>query len=209
MHLQLQSHNVSEFRDAIETRASSIAYLAEVAFSSARQPGESMKTLHLLRHAHSDWEENLDDHERPLTSQGRRACAQMDAALQALTPPEVALCSSATRALETYECTQHHWTQCPELRTAPDLYLASPTQIRDIVEDVAEEIARVLIVGHQPGLQQLALSLSAGGSKAHDRLTKQFPTGAIATLELPGKVWKQALRRTGKLTSFIAPQEQG
>jgi phosphohistidine phosphatase len=167
-----------------------------------------VKTLYLLRHAKSDWgDQGLDDHERPLAPRGIRACGALGPHLSTLTPPEIAWCSSATRTQETFALTREHWQTEPSLEVTPELYLAGPSEILRVLRKTPAAIERALVIGHLPGLALLALDLTReDGSDARERAQRKFPTGALATIEIPMKSWNLAWG-CARLTQFVTPRE--
>jgi phosphohistidine phosphatase len=177
------------------------------------------RKLVLLRHAKSAWPD-LPDHERPLAGRGRRDAPVMGRWLRgAGHVPDRVLCSTARRTRETWQLAQ------PELGTAPpvtfedQVYEASAAQLLDLARHAAPAVKTLLIVGHAPGIPELALMLAgaaapAGGSggsgavppAAVDRMRAKFPTAAIAVLELTGP-WDQLGPGAARLTSFVTPRD--
>jgi phosphohistidine phosphatase len=176
------------------------------------------RKLVLLRHAKSAWPD-LPDHERPLAGRGRRDAPVMGRWLRgAGHVPDRVLCSTARRTRETWQLAQ------PELGTAPpvsfedQVYEASAAQLLDLARHAAPAVKTLLIVGHAPGIPELALVLAGaaapadggGGSAvppaAVDRMRAKFPTAAIAVLELTGP-WDRLRPGAARLTSFVTPRD--
>jgi phosphohistidine phosphatase len=145
--------------------------------------------LYLLRHAKSSWDEpGLADHDRPLAPRGRRAAKAMGRYLREQgIEPDLVLCSSATRARQTLKR-----LGLADARIEPDLYAADAATLRRFIP----ETASVMLIGHNPGLQDLALSLVRSGPRLVE-LAAKFPTGALATIELD----------TGELIDFVRPRD--
>ena len=176
------------------------------------------RELVLLRHAKSAWPD-LPDHERPLAGRGRRDAPVMGRWLRAAGHvPDRVLCSTARRTRETWELAQ------PELETAPPVsfedrvYEASAGELLDLARDAPPEVKTLLIVGHAPGIPELALMLagaatpadrgggSDAGPEAVGRMRAKFPTAAVAVLELAGP-WDQLGPGAARLTSFVTPRD--
>jgi phosphohistidine phosphatase len=143
-----------------------------------------MTTLVLLRHAKSAYPSGVADHDRPLNGRGRRDAV---VAGQLLTESvgvfDVALVSTAVRAQTTFELAAAA-LEVRQRRDEPGLYLASPAAMLRRLTDV--DAARVLIVAHNPGTEDLAAELTANtGSEAYRRMRTKFPTSAFAVLEAP------------------------
>ena len=173
------------------------------------------KTLLLLRHAKSSWSEpSLSDFERPLNKRGQKAAPCMGAYLrkQALMP-ELVLCSSARRAAETWELAEPALTNS-ETASVPakhlrSLYLAPPSRILTALRRLPDEIDRLLVIGHNPGMEHLALRLAGPGSKsqARSRLEAKFPTAALAEIHFDAQAWKQLEPGGGRLVRFVTPRD--
>lgn len=160
--------------------------------------------LYLLRHAKSSWDDpSLTDHDRPLARRGRRAAKAMAAHLARHDiVPELVLCSTAVRTRQTSEAV---------LAGAPvlyerELYEARAADLLDRVRRVPDSIGSVLLIGHNPGTEELALWLSRP-SPERDEVAVKFPTGALATLELDGASWSGLVPGRASLTAFVRPRD--
>jgi phosphohistidine phosphatase len=155
----------------------------------------------LMRHAKSAAAKRLgspnlggdgeqSDHARPLNAEGHRAAAAMRTALRAQgLIPDVVLVSSARRTLQTLEALEP-WDDSPLVEPMDRLYLATVPVILQVLRGVSETVRSVLVIGHNPGLHELAIRLLGGqaalpGSPAA-RLADGFPPGALAVFTLSG-----------------------
>jgi phosphohistidine phosphatase len=166
-----------------------------------------MKRLYLLRHAKSSWKDtSLPDHDRPLAGRGRRAAEAIARHLREQDlEPQLVLCSTARRARETLERIQ------PALGTAtvelePDLYAASADALLQRLRRVPDPVASVMLIGHNPGLQDLALDLARSPGTVTELATK-FPTAALATLEVPVSNWHELDHETAEIVAFVRPRD--
>lgn len=161
-----------------------------------------MKTLLLLRHAKSSWKNpTLEDHDRPLKKRGRRAAPRMGrlAREQGLTP-EIILCSTAVRAVETERLFSEEAEFRGELRLEADLYLAEPEAILALLAKAGLRGAeKVMVVGHNPGLEELLARLTG--------VEERFPTGALAEVRLPIESWERIEEAKGELGKLWRPRE--
>jgi len=167
-----------------------------------------MHQLLLLRHAKSSWDDaNQPDRDRPLNKRGRQSAALMRQTMQDLgLNPDVVLVSSARRTLETLEALEP-WTDAPLIEPMDSLYLATAGQLLDAVREVAETVRSVLLIGHNPGMHDLALALCADPNTATARhLAAGFPTAALAefTTSTP---WSRIMPGGGRLVRFVTPRE--
>jgi phosphohistidine phosphatase len=168
-----------------------------------------MHQLILLRHAKAARETaELSDHDRPLTADGRRAAGAMGQAMRrAGLAPDVVLVSSALRTQETLDALEaaQVWDERPNIDTLTSLYMATPGQIRDFLRDLPETVRSALVVGHNPGLQELAQTL-AGPSKAGARLAEDFPTASMAEF-LVTTPWRKLGAGAAALERFLQPAD--
>jgi phosphohistidine phosphatase len=147
-----------------------------------------LKTLYLLRHAKSSWDDpSLADHDRPLAARGRKAASRMAVHMrQAKVRPDLVLCSSATRAVQTYELIASALGSTTEVLVEDDLYGAGDAELLIRLNGVADAVGAALLIGHNPGLQDLALALAGDGdTPGLTKIGDKFPTGALATLSVP------------------------
>jgi phosphohistidine phosphatase len=163
-------------------------------------------TLFLLRHAKSSWDDpELPDRERPLARRGRRDAQSIAKHLVRLgVEPGLVLCSSAVRTRETLELVR------PALETSTvlledGLYAASSDELLTRVRRVPDAVASVMLIGHNPGLQELALVLASSGEELR-RLETKFPTCALATLDL-ATIWSRLAPAEAILASYIVPKQ--
>lgn len=171
-----------------------------------------MRHLYLLRHAKSGWDdESLDDHDRPLEPRGERACEAIGPLLARAVPgPQLALCSSARRAVDTMERVLTHLSPVPPLRIDASLYLAGTSDLRAALAQVEERFSSVLMVGHNPGMHQLAVELAGeGDAEALEKLGRKLPTAALVELRLAGDDWSQTAPGAGRLVRFARPRDLG
>ncbi len=162
--------------------------------------------LYLLRHAKSSWEDpRLPDHDRPLAPRGRRAARRLGDHLRgtAAGEPALVLCSSAARARETLELLD---LRAP-VSVEPELYGASSQRLLERLRRVPAALPSLLLVGHNPGIEELALLVAAEGPLRTAVATK-FPTGALATLAFEGG-WDGLRRGGGEIAAFVRPRDLG
>lgn len=168
------------------------------------------KRLILLRHAKSAWDNSSTaDIDRPLSSRGRKAAPLICAHLgrQGLIPGLV-LCSSARRTVETLDLVSAGWPAKPVVKKLKSLYLAMPREMLRKVQAVGTEADCVMLVGHNPGIADLASWLTGEGDPAkRANLARKFPTGAIAVIEFNVEDWRDADAETGRLVEFATPKQ--
>jgi phosphohistidine phosphatase len=170
-----------------------------------------MRQLLLLRHAKSSWDEpHLSDHARPLNMRGNQAAAAMAREMRRLgLLPDLVLVSSARRTLQTLAALEP-WAEPPRIEPMDALYLAPASDLLDALRNAAPTARCVLLVGHNPGLHDLAMMLAGvqRGSTDKDiqRLANGYPSGALSefTVDVP---WTM-LGKTGvRLTRLLLPSD--
>jgi phosphohistidine phosphatase len=119
--------------------------------------------------------------------------------------PELGLCSSAVRAQQTLERLRPGLGQHPEVKIEDRLYEASESGLLERLREVPEEVSSVMMIGHNPAIERLALDLANAGHEL-ESLARKFPTGALATLELPGS-WRDLEPDTAQLVGFVKPRD--
>ena len=161
-----------------------------------------MKTLLVLRHAKSSWDDPaLDDHERPLNERGRRDAPRMGELVRGYgLMPDVVISSDAVRARLTAEAVVKAARYAGEILLDPNLYMAGPADILSLLRTVREKAETVMIVGHNPGLEELVAQLTG------DR--QDLPTAALAQIVLPIDRWRDLKPSTrGTLVRHWRPKE--
>ncbi|MFE6281501.1 SixA phosphatase family protein [Streptomyces sp. NPDC057877] len=164
--------------------------------------------LVVLRHAKSAWPDDVADHERPLAPRGRRDAPAAGRALaEADCLPDLALCSTALRARQTWELAAAQWGTPPPVRHDPRLYAATASALLAAVHETPPEVGTLLLVGHNPGLEELVLTLAGDAlADALDRLRTKFPTSALAFLSWYGTTWEALTPGTALLTGLSVPR---
>ncbi|MGB8840359.1 MAG: histidine phosphatase family protein [Aliidongia sp.] len=166
-----------------------------------------MKHLTLIRHAKAvDASEGGQDHERGLRERGRMAAAELGRHL-AVAPPALILCSTATRTRETVAYAVASWPRLPVIRYLPGLYLASAGGLLRQIEQIEPTFETVWLVGHNPGLHELALQLArhAAGAERFPELAQRFPTAARARFAIDADRWQDLGQARLTLLEFVVP----
>jgi phosphohistidine phosphatase len=167
-----------------------------------------MNSLALLRHAKAVPQDTGEDRARPLSPKGERAMADLGAWVQAQgLAPALVLCSPAARTRQTFALLLPFLAGAPEIKYEEALYLADAAELMARLRRVPARHESVLVVGHNPGLHELALLLlhSGAGAKAR-RLRDAMPTGALASFALDGP-WAALDRGAARLAEFVTPKE--
>ena len=164
-----------------------------------------MRFLYVLRHAKSSWKSGAPDHERPLAGRGRRAANTICRYVREHgLEPELVLCSTARRARETLERIEPGLGS-PGVRFEQSLYEATSGALLDRLRVVPDDVGSVMLIGHNPGLQQLALDLARPAAQVQE-LEAKYPTAALATLALRAP-WRRIEPGTAELVGFARPRE--
>jgi phosphohistidine phosphatase len=171
-----------------------------------------LRQLLLLRHAKSSWDDSsLPDHDRPLNARGHAAAAAVRGAMRNLgLAPDIVLVSTAKRTMQTLEALEP-WEETPLVEVMETLYLATVVQLLQHLRGIAETARSVLLIGHNPGLHELAKLLvgPAAMSLANRdlrRLAEKFPTGALAEFAIPG-AWHSLGEGGGRLLRLLDPRD--
>ncbi|MEV8592152.1 histidine phosphatase family protein [Streptomyces sp. NPDC052012] len=170
-----------------------------------------LRHLVVLRHAKSARPQGVPDHARPLAPRGLRDAPAAGRALaEADMLPGLALCSTAVRARRTWELAAAQWGTPPPVRYDPRLYGAGVHDLLAVVHEVPAEIETLLLVGHNPGLEDLILTLAGDGlDDTLDRVRTKFPTSAVAVLSWRGTAWRDLTPGGALLTSVTVPRGSG
>jgi phosphohistidine phosphatase len=166
-----------------------------------------VKILYLLRHAKSSWDDpGLADFDRPLARRGIEATAAIaDHMRERGIAPELVLCSPAVRAKQTLEGLGDA-VGSARVEFDRDLYDATESDLLAAIHRVSPDVASVLLVGHNPSTQRLALLLCEEGKRLDD-LRAKYPTAALATLSIEVPEWHRLKMGDAELTDFVKPRE--
>jgi len=168
-----------------------------------------MKTLTLLRHAKSGWDDPVArDFDRPLNPKGHRAAKTMGRHLAAADYAfDHVVASPAVRVVETLAQVADGYGRDLAPEWDRRIYLASAATLLDVIHELPEMAETVLLVGHNPGLEDLALLLTPDdGNALRDSIEAKYPTGSVTQMTLPGR-WSEADRGTATLTRFTRPRD--
>lgn len=167
-----------------------------------------MKSLTLLRHAKSDWTDAVKrDFDRPLNDRGCRAARTMGAYMrrEELSFDHV-VASPARRVRDTLAEVERGLGATLSVTFDDAVYLASSSTLLELVQDLDDSVARVLLVGHNPGLEELALELAAeADSPLRHEVEIKYPTATLAEIAFDVDRWMNA--SAGKLTRFVRPRD--
>jgi phosphohistidine phosphatase len=167
-----------------------------------------MKILTLLRHAKSAWDDPVArDFDRPLNQRGRRAAQTIGREMRAqgLAFDQV-IASPATRVVETLQDVEQGYGRRLEPSFDKRIYLASTDLLLDVIHGADDGAERLLIVGHNPGLEKLALLLSQRG-ELRAQIAVKYPTATLAEIQLPVERWEEVAEGIGTITRFIRPRD--
>ena len=167
------------------------------------------RTLSLLRHAKSSWEDPaLADHDRPLAPRGRRAGATIARYIrERRIDPDLVVCSPALRTRQTLELVAAGFPahRASRVELVPGIYEASGADLLAIVRRLPDEVAAAMLIGHQPGIQDLALTL-VGAGPGLERISGKFPTAALATVAV-APAWSELGPGSGRLLDVAKPKQ--
>ncbi len=167
-----------------------------------------MKTLFLLRHAKSSWDDPaLSDFDRPLNRRGRATAPLVGQYLaEHNLAPSLILCSAARRTRETLALLLPALAGEMVIRIEQNLYEAGPETLLARVQRAPPETPSILVIGHNPGLEELAADLLADGPAGDiQRLAEKFPTAALAVIQFRVGSWRDVDARSGTLERFVVP----
>ena len=171
----------------------------------SRHHGE-MRFVYLLRHAKSSWKSGVPDHERPLAGRGRRAAKAISRHVrEQAVEPGLVLCSTARRARETLERIEPALGS-PAVRIERSLYGASSDVLLDRLRAVPDEVGSVMLIGHNPGLQELALNLARPAANVQE-LRAKYPTAALVMLAVTAPSWHLIEPGTAEVVGFVRPRD--
>lgn len=168
-----------------------------------------MKTLTLLRHAKSAWDDTVPrDFDRPVNGRGRRAAARIgqwiaDNDLRF----DAVVASPAVRVTQTLAEAATGARRKLAAVAEPRIYLASAATLLDVVRELDDAASHVLLVGHNPGLEDLVLLLVPPGDALRAEAEIKYPTATLAVLQLAIDHWSQADEGCARLAEFVRPRD--
>lgn len=168
-----------------------------------------MKTLYLLRHAKSSWGDgSLDDFDRPLNKRGRRSVPLIAQYMRThRLAPDAVLCSAAVRARATLDGIMDALSEA-DVHLERALYGARASDLLDRLHAVDDEAGSVMLIGHNPSIQALAVALAADhDAPLYGELRAKFPTGALAVLSGDIAHWRELAPRSMRLDAFVRPRD--
>jgi phosphohistidine phosphatase len=170
-----------------------------------------MKTLTLLRHAKSGWDDmSLRDFDRPLNAKGQRAAQVVGRNLKTLGLAfDRVVASPAVRVVETLEQIARGYGVPLTPVWDRRLYLASVASLVDVIQEQADGVDRLLLVGHNPGLEELVLALvpASTANSRRDEVEEKFPTASVAVLEFDANRWADVGFGRATLAHFVRPRD--
>ncbi|MGZ8842264.1 MAG: SixA phosphatase family protein [Pyrinomonadaceae bacterium] len=160
-----------------------------------------MKTLYLLRHAKSSWDDpNLSDFDRPLNKRGLTTAPKMGVLMRKRKlQPDLILSSPAARAKETTRLVSEAAGLKTEVRYEQGIYEASVDRLLKIVSQIDESVNSAMLVGHNPGFEELLAALTSE--------SQRMSTAALACIELDVPGWSDVAAGRGKLEWFVKPKD--
>jgi phosphohistidine phosphatase len=168
-----------------------------------------MRRLMLLRHAKSDWSKpGQRDHDRVLAARGRDAAPRIGKymATHGLVP-ELVLCSTATRARETWELVAQTLPEQPTVVHDERIYENRPDVLLNVINETDAEVHALLLVGHNPSFHGLSQLLAAtGDTESRQRLREKFPTAGLAVIDFAVDAWDRVHAQSGRLDRMITPR---
>jgi phosphohistidine phosphatase len=169
-----------------------------------------MHRLHLLRHAKSGRDDTIHDRDRPLSRRGREAARLIAESLPAAVGAvDLVLCSSALRTRETAALVLAGFAASPRILFEDALYLAAPSALMRRLRRLDEACGAVLVIGHNPGLHDLAVSLAATDSAGYRALAEgKFPTAARASFTV-SSAWAEIGLMRHALVDYVTPKSLG
>ena len=168
-----------------------------------------MRRVVLFRHAKSSRDgPALKDRDRPLAKRGITDAPVMGnyLARHGLVP-DLVLCSPAVRTRETWRLAAESFARAPRMQEVDRLYEADAQDLLQFIRGVADEVGTLLIVGHNPGLEDLAdLLVGSGDAEARAAMRGKFPTAAVAVIDFVAPHWADVKPGAGRLDRFVSPK---
>jgi len=162
----------------------------------------------LLRHGKSSWSDStLADIDRPLAPRGERASRKLAKYIRRKRiQPALVLCSPSRRTRQTLEAVEPSLGKRCAVEVVPELYAASEHELLEQLRALPDSIRSVMLIGHNPGLHNLALVLASRGADLL-QLGEKFPTGALATLVVRSEGWTALGPGAAELVDYVVPKQ--
>jgi phosphohistidine phosphatase len=172
--------------------------------------GQAVRTIILLRHGKSSWTDpTLADLDRPLAPRGERSSKRIATYMRRKgIRPALVLCSPSLRTRQTLEAIEPSLAKDCSVKLVAELYAASEQELFDRVRALPESVGSVMLIGHNPGIQELALVLASRGTDLA-KLGEKFPTAALATLVVESESWAALKHGDAELVDYVFPRELG
>ncbi|HEV2564317.1 MAG TPA: histidine phosphatase family protein [Microvirga sp.] len=169
-----------------------------------------MLRLLLLRHAKAAWPPGVLDLDRPLAKRGQEAAPVMGTYLKReRLEPDLVIISPARRTQETWERVQPILGDV-ETRRDGRIYEAPVGRLLDVVREVEPGVRTLMLIGHNPGFEELAkLLIGEGDIDGILRLGQKYPTAGLAVIDFPLKSWSEVKQKSGTLERFVTPKSLG
>jgi phosphohistidine phosphatase len=168
-----------------------------------------MRRLMLLRHAKADRAEpGESDYARPLTLRGEETAARVGVYLarHGLVPDRV-LCSPSRRTKETWAAAAKELGSAPPVAYEGKLYDATSDTILALIRETETPVHSLLVIGHNPGLQEFAVALIASGDvEVREHLHEKLPTSGLVVIDLAIDAWTGLHRKSGRLDRLLVPR---
>ncbi len=168
-----------------------------------------MKNVTLFRHAKSGQKDSpdIDDFDRPLSHRGLKDAPKMGEAMRAQhIAPDLILCSPSKRTRQTLAlAAREAWDSHPDVRFERRLYEASAQTLLKALRELPGSVDHVMVLSHNPGLQDLAAKLSPPNSQSRQQLKAKMPTGSLVSFTFDIEKWTDLKAGMGSLQLFVSP----
>ncbi len=170
-----------------------------------------MRRLIILRHAKSDWPSGFSDFDRPLAARGKLAAPLMGRYLKAEgLIPDLAVVSSSRRTVATWELVHPELGEVVPHLLEKRIYEAPYENLIEVIKAVSPEVRTLLLIGHNPGSEELASSMIGYGDRfAAQRLRTKYPTAGLCVLDFDVQNWSDIAEHSARLDRFVTPASLG
>ncbi len=168
-----------------------------------------MRTLYLLRHAKSDWTtESSADFDRPLSKRGFSAAPRMGKFMaESKFIPDRILCSDAVRTRQTLNALLPHFGDGLNIEITGRIYSGGALEYFHLLRNQDDIAKSILLIGHNPSIQELALALCGSGDPAiRQQLATKYPTAGLCVIRFEIKNWNDIGEGLGQLVLFTTPR---